>query len=168
MNSHSNCGSDFNSYISYISKKNWSMQRAITSEYTNYRPNFMYQRIQYPDPILVANTQSENKFVQDNKIGNPYVPTNSNSLPNDRLSLNNNDINKVNSTNDKNINNDDYNNMNSDNINNNANNIKSENIIINIDNNLKPENDINNNVNNDINDIKQEDKNPNIKIINLI
>ena len=108
----------------------------------------------------------ENKFVQDNKNGSPYVPTNTNSLQNDRLSLNNNNnnINKVNSTNDKNINNDNYNNMNNDNINNNVNNIKSENIIVNIDNNLKPDNDINNNVNNDINDIKQEDKNPNIKI----
>ena len=128
--------------------------------YTNYRPNFMYQRIQYPDPILVANTQSENKFVQDNKNGSPYVPTNTNSLQNDRLSLNNNNnnINKVNSTNDKNINNDNYNNMNNDNINNNVNNIKSENIIVNIDNNLKPENDINNNVNNDINNINRKIK----------
>ena len=123
-------------------------------------PNLIYQRNLYRDIVLVANTHRENNYIQGQKNSNPNVPTNSNSLANNRLSLNNN-INKVNFTNDNNTNSD--NNINNNNIiHDNANNIKSENIIINNDNNLKTEDNINNN---DVNNyIKQEEKNPNIKI----
>ena len=122
-------------------------------------PNLIYQRNLYRDIVLVANTQRVNNYIQEPKNSNPNVPTNSDYLANNRLSLNNN-INKVNFTNDNNTNNDI--NINNDNINNNENNIKSENIIINNDNNLKTEDNINNN---DVNNyIKQEEKNPNIKI----
>ena len=133
-------------------------------------PNLIYQRNLYQDIVLVANTQRANNYIQEQKNSNPNVPTNSNSLANNRLSLNNN--NKVNFTNDNNTNNDI--NINNDNINNNENNIKSENIIINNDNNLKTEDNINNNdnnlktennINNNVNNyIKQEEKNPNNKI----
>ena len=123
-------------------------------------PNLIYQRNLYRDIVLVANTQRVNNYIQEQKNSNPNVPTNSDYLANNRLSLNNN-INKVNFTNDNNTNSD--NNINNNNIiHDNANNIKSENIIINNDNNLKTEDNINNN---DVNNyIKQEEKNPNIKI----